>query len=291
MAVQCLKSGCIGFYIPSDLEISLAPWDFPRASGNLLVDGDEKPNNHSDSAMISSFAVKYWFCGVCFSFICAKNIVSVKNRHFPDNAGQWLVMIQTRMTDCKQVAKETSVEGGSLQRKKLLVAKTWSPLRPRPLLPPASLRKSNLCRRLLLQRMSDQFHAIVDQENMFVVKVTVFDTFPDYQAVNLAVVAIDWITWLAWSHYTCAAGPIWKTVQIHGIVQLCQKQIETGCIVEQLLNPPSAMFLKIWLHWQMSIIPNSSLVGSFTDNHGIGALRKTPAPITILAAIIVSILQ
>ena len=42
---------------------------------------------------------------------------------------QWLVMIQTRMTDCKLVAKETS-EGESLQRKKLLLAKSWSPLLP-----------------------------------------------------------------------------------------------------------------------------------------------------------------
>ena len=37
MVVHCLESGCIGLYIPSDLEISLGPRDIPRAlpSGHL----------------------------------------------------------------------------------------------------------------------------------------------------------------------------------------------------------------------------------------------------------------
>ena len=51
MAVHCLESGCIGLYIPSDLEISLGPRDVPRASGNLLVVGDVQPNTSLLSAV------------------------------------------------------------------------------------------------------------------------------------------------------------------------------------------------------------------------------------------------
>ena len=35
MAVHCLESGCIGAYIPSELEISFCPQDVSEASGNL----------------------------------------------------------------------------------------------------------------------------------------------------------------------------------------------------------------------------------------------------------------
>ena len=39
MAVHCLESGCIGLYIPSDLEISLGPRDVPRASPSGHLSG------------------------------------------------------------------------------------------------------------------------------------------------------------------------------------------------------------------------------------------------------------
>ena len=47
MAIHCLDPGCIGLYIPSDLEISLGlrPQDISRASGNLLVIGDVQPKS------------------------------------------------------------------------------------------------------------------------------------------------------------------------------------------------------------------------------------------------------
>ena len=51
MAIHCLESGCIGLYIPSDLEISLGPQDVPRASGNLSVVGDVQPNTSLLSAV------------------------------------------------------------------------------------------------------------------------------------------------------------------------------------------------------------------------------------------------
>ena len=114
---------------------------------------------------------------------------------------------------------------------------------------------------------------------MFVVKVMIFDTLPDYVANCESGCRCHRLNNLAcpeslhmWRWRPIC--PIWKTVQIHGLVQLCQKQIETGCMFDQLLTRPAAAFLKIWLYWQMSIIPNSRLVGSFTDNHGIGAIRK-----------------
>ena len=39
MAVHCLELGCIGLYIPSDLEISLGPRDVPRASPSGHLSG------------------------------------------------------------------------------------------------------------------------------------------------------------------------------------------------------------------------------------------------------------
>ena len=50
-ALQCLESGCIGFCIPSDLEIPLGPQEVPRSSGNLLVVGHVLPNTSLPSAV------------------------------------------------------------------------------------------------------------------------------------------------------------------------------------------------------------------------------------------------
>ena len=38
MDVHCLKSGCIGLHIPSDLKISLGPQDVPGASPSVVGD-------------------------------------------------------------------------------------------------------------------------------------------------------------------------------------------------------------------------------------------------------------
>ena len=76
--------------------------------------------------------------------------------------------------------------------------------------------------------------------------------------------------------------PVWKSSQIHEFVQLCQKQIETGRVHEQLQS--EAPFLKIYFFYRhLPIIPNTCLVGRFTDNHGIAAFRQiSPTPIIIL---------
>ena len=42
MAVHCLESGCIGLYIPPDLEISLGPRDVPRVSPSVYLPGLRK---------------------------------------------------------------------------------------------------------------------------------------------------------------------------------------------------------------------------------------------------------
>ena len=115
----------------------------------------------------------------------------------------------------------------------------------------------------------------MDQENTFIVKVVIFDTLSDYYVANCEsgcrchrlnnLACPESLHMWRWRPIC----PIWKSVQIHALVQLCQKQIETGAIIESTSSNVSQN-LALFFHWRMSITPNSSVVGSFTDNHGIG---------------------